>query len=143
MIPASLRCAVAGCDDPRTSRRDQALGQYCEAHRYYQPVQHVQRTCPACGIEFVPRRSDQRHCSKRCRNRLSARRTYTPRPRGPKRRRPLSCEVCGVTFLGVWGRYCSARCTNKAWKLRRRLEYLAGKARYRERHASEAAIGGS
>jgi predicted nucleic acid-binding Zn ribbon protein len=132
MIPDSLRCSLAGCDEPRTTRRDHALGQFCDMHRYYQPVQHAPRTCPGCGSEFVPRRSDQTHCSKRCRNRLSARRTYTPRPRSPQRR-PLVCEACGVTYLAVWGRYCSARCTNKAWKERRRDDYLAGKRRHRER----------
>jgi len=33
--------------------------------------------------------------------------------------------VCGVTYLGVWGRFCSGRCTNKGWKERRRDDYLA------------------
>lgn len=82
-------------------------------------------TCPGCGASFTPRRPWQVQCSKRCRNRVSARRTYTPRPRGPKRRRPLVCAVCGVNYLGVSGRYCGQRCINKAWTLRHRDELLA------------------
>lgn len=137
MIGADPRCAVAGCDRPPFGVRGGGLGAFCHAHRYWQPVQHDPRACPACGSTFTPRRSDQVHCSKRCRNRLSARRTYTPRPRSP-RRRSLSCEVCGVTYLGVWGRYCSSACTNKAWKLRHRADFLAGKRRYAHRNANGA-----
>jgi predicted nucleic acid-binding Zn ribbon protein len=135
----SLRCPVPGCDDFRASRRDSSLGETCARHRYHAPpVQHDPRICPGCGSEFVPRRSDQVHCSKRCRNRLSARRTYTPRPRS-LRRRPLTCEMCGAAYFGVWGRYCSRTCTNRAWKQRRRDAYLAGKRHYRKRAAAKGA----
>jgi hypothetical protein len=46
--------------------------------------------------------------------------------------------VCGETYFAVWGRFCSDKCTNKAWKARRREDYLAGKRRYRERIARPA-----
>ena len=136
MIADNLRCSVAGCDDLPVTQRGNSLGEKCARHRDHPaPVQHAPRVCPGCASEFTPRRSDQVHCSKRCRNRLSARRTYQPRSHLPPRRRPLSCEVCGVTYLGVWGRFCSGRCTNKAWKERRRDDYLAGKRRYHQ-HAN-------
>ena len=120
MIAANHLCAVAGCDEPQAGVRGGTLGEYCYAHRYWQPVQHDPRTCPGCGSEFTPRRSDQRHCSKRCRTRLSARRSYVPKPKLPARRLKLTCVMCGIDYLGVWGRYCSRACTNKAWKERRR-----------------------
>jgi hypothetical protein len=38
--------------------------------------------------------------------------------------------VCGITYLGVWGRFCSPACTNRAWKERNRDAYLVGKRRH-------------
>ena len=139
MIGSNQSCTVAGCDQPQFGVRGGGLGVFCHAHRYSQPVQHEPRTCPGCDSPFTPRRADQQHCSKRCRNRLSARRTYQSRPGGPKHRRRLTCEACGDTYLGVWGLYCSDACTNKAWKQRRRATYLEGKRRHRERVAARGA----
>jgi hypothetical protein len=127
---ASLRCSPADCDEPRTTRRDHALGQFCDAHRYYRPVQHDRAPALPADRASHPAARTSGYCSKRCRNRLSARRTYTPRPRSP-RRRLLVCEGCGVTYLAVWGRFCSPACTNRAWNQRRREAYLEGKKRNR------------
>jgi predicted nucleic acid-binding Zn ribbon protein len=131
MIPASSRCSFAGCDDPAVSLRDHTIGPTCVRHRYHDPpVDHLPRTCPACGALYKPRRSDAIYCSKRCRNRLSARRTYVPRPRGPRQRKALTCEGCGTTYLGVWGRFCSRACTARAWKERNRDRFRAARRRY-------------
>ena len=146
MIDANQRCAVAGCDKPRATRRDHGLGPFCDTHRYWQPVQHDPRTCPGCGSSFTPRRSDQMHCSKRCRTRLSWRRNYMPKggttsskPKLPPRRRTLTCVMCGTDYLAVWGRYCSLACTNRAWKERNRDKYLEGKRHYQRRYREGAA----
>ena len=132
MIAAEPRCAVEGCDEDRAGARGGHLGAYCYSHRYWQPVDHPERACPGCDEAFKPRRSDQVYCSRRCRHRIEARRNYVPRPKLAPRRRQLVCSVCGVTYLGAWGRYCSPRCINKAWKERHRGDYLEGKARHRQ-----------
>lgn len=77
-----------------------------------------QRTCPVCGVGFVPRSWNQRYCKSRGRcYRTATNAAYRSQGEMAK------CRGCGQTFTRVRGRsqrvYCSDKChhTTKAQRL--------------------------
>ena len=69
-------------------------------------------TCPACGVEFITKRINQKYCSDRCRLRSADHRRYQKAIEEKSLDPPKHCKCCGKRLEGRKIKYCSDTCKN-------------------------------
>ncbi len=84
-----------------------------------QSILNMQKKCAKCG-NLHTRLSE--FCSDKCYQKRYHREAYSPREK-EKKTRPRPCEYCNKVFQPIQqdARYCSRRCSQAAWKARKRL----------------------
>lgn len=112
------RCTITGCGKPQKS------GGLCSMHDTRARRDYPESMCEWCWSVFVPRRTNQRHCSDDCahavaleRNRLLQRQWRKDNPREPSPTFSAKCAFCHRGFAATRRRYmyCSTFC----WKAHR------------------------
>lgn len=90
----------------------------CMADYYRRDFDRSERTCEFCGVTFVPRRADQRNCSRACktarRNRLASESLLATKAKAGR-----ACVVCGNALppsARADRRYCGESCIRRARK---------------------------
>ena len=66
--------------------------------------------CPTCGVEFIAKRINQKHCSDKCRIRSAEQRRYQKVLEEKKNDPPRHCKCCGKRLEGRQLKFCSPNC---------------------------------
>ena len=90
--------------------------------RHYTPRA---RTCPICSERFTPARKSARFCSPACKQKAYRRRAARRKPPAPPAAPALEASTCAHCQRGYFADrahpslYCSTRCKNASWRMRR------------------------
>lgn len=90
-----MKCAF--CEKPMTGRKRKYCGKRCRSHGGRMQYQH---TCRQCGRQFITDKTVSKFCGSDCYGQSI-------------RKRPKTCEVCGVSFVPRdmrHARCCSREC---------------------------------
>lgn len=106
-------CAIAVRKDRDRAKRKPKREPKLE-RKPYQLKQVTARGCADCGVQFLPKMAHQKHCSAKCRNKVSNRKGQMER----RNSEPRPCAFCGKAFTPEYGSlrrgYCTTECRDEA-----------------------------
>lgn len=87
----------------------------------------IYSTCPICGVYFPKRDTNQKYCSKKCKNSMSGKKQNPGNIKNISKEKKAikekaTCPICGKEFLKstVNQKYCNKGCSYEAFKMQQR-----------------------